>query len=63
MLEVAKNYETIVSSTLIDGLDVQLVCVKEGLVKAVDNKKENISHDLESLTPLYVRKSQAEEGR
>ncbi len=52
-----------VSSTKIDGLDLEIVSVSRGLINAIDKKANQISHDLESLTPLYVRKSQAEEGR
>ncbi len=35
--------------------------VKDGFVKAVEDKLENASFDVETLVPLYVKKSQAEE--
>lgn len=47
----------------IKGFSVDVVDVADGLVKAIDSNLDKISSDLESLTPLYVRKSQAEEGR
>lgn len=34
-----------------------------GLIKAVEAKKGEVTSDLEALTPLYIRKSQAEENR
>ncbi len=35
----------------------------QGLINAVESKTDEISYDLDGLTPLYIRKSQAEEGR
>lgn len=61
--ELVKNYSLIVSSTEISGIAIKKVSVSEGLVKAILEKKSLVSADIESLTPLYVRKSQAEEGR
>ena len=63
VLELIKDYSIVVSSDTIEGMDVKIVSVCDGLVKAIENKKDCISTDLETLTPLYVRKSQAEEGR
>ena len=37
--------------------------IYSGLIKACDKKFGEVSFDPEALTPLYVRKSQAEEGR
>ena len=37
--------------------------IYSGLIKACDKKYSEVSFDAETLTPLYVRKSQAEEGR
>lgn len=34
-----------------------------GLINAVDKKSAQVTCNLESLTPLYIRKSQAEENR
>ena len=52
-----------VSSTEVDGLSLKIVNISKGLVKAIEKKAKEVSFDLESLSPLYVRKSQAEEGR
>ena len=54
---------TPVAISEISGFDIKKVSVKEGLVKAIELKKGEVSFDLETLVPLYVRKSQAEEGR
>ena len=47
----------------IDGLDIKKVDVANGLNNAIIKNLNRVSNDLESLSPLYVRKSQAEEGR
>ena len=47
----------------IEGLNIKKVDIAEGLQKAISQNLGNITFDLESLSPLYVRKSQAEEGR
>ncbi|MBO7345777.1 MAG: tRNA (adenosine(37)-N6)-threonylcarbamoyltransferase complex dimerization subunit type 1 TsaB [Clostridia bacterium] len=60
--ELAKEY-ALVSFAPVDGLDVEVVSVTDGLIKAVESNNDKISFDLETLTPLYLRKSQAEEGR
>ncbi len=39
------------------------VCLVNGFIKAIEDKKDCVSLDLDNLSPLYVRKSQAEEGR
>ncbi|MBQ8427158.1 MAG: tRNA (adenosine(37)-N6)-threonylcarbamoyltransferase complex dimerization subunit type 1 TsaB [Clostridia bacterium] len=62
LIELAKEYR-IVSATEIDGVQVEIVSVKDGLIQAVKEKQQEISWDIETLNPLYVRKSQAEEGR
>ena len=61
--ELVKNYSIVVSATDITGIAVKKVSVGEGLIKAIEAKSHLISLDIETLTPLYVRKSQAEEGR
>ncbi len=63
VLELVKEYPIVVASAPIEGINVKTVSVCEGLIKAIENKKDFISKDPETLTPLYVRKSQAEEGR
>ena len=60
--EIAKDYK-ILASAPIEGFDVTTVSVLDGLIRPVEEKTEQITFDLESLVPLYVRKSQAEEGR
>ena len=62
VIELLGEYQG-VSSTEIDGLSLKIVSVSKGLIKAIEKKASQKSDDLESLTPLYVRKSQAEEGR
>ena len=52
-----------VSSTDIKGLKVKKVSVLNGLINAIESKKQFISDNPEDLVALYVRKSQAEEGR
>ena len=47
----------------VEGFDIQKVSVEQGLIRAVALKKDQVTFDLEQLSPLYVRKSQAEEGR
>ena len=47
----------------IKGVKTAVVSVAEGLKRAIEKKRGEISDDINSLVPLYVRKSQAEEGR
>jgi hypothetical protein len=60
--ELVKEY-AVCASTDISGMEVEKVSVADGLIKAIESKLSLVTHDLESLAPLYVRKSQAEEGR
>ena len=60
--ELAKEYK-IVAIAPIDGFDVEVVSVVDGFVKAIEGKLDLVTSNIEALTPLYVRKSQAEEGR
>lgn len=62
---IINEYDKVVSSTPIDGfsVSVSVVSVFEGLKRAIELKSDQVSGDLETLSPLYVRKSQAEEGR
>lgn len=62
-VEELLNEYSAFASTDIDGIKTEKVSVLDGFIKAIENKLSAISFDLESLTPLYVRKSQAEEGR
>ncbi len=61
--QIASEYQTLVAISKIDGFDITPVSVEKGLELAVKEKAGEISWDLESLVPLYCRKSQAEEGR
>ena len=47
----------------IDGMEVETVSVADGLIKAIESKLDCVTQDIDALVPLYVRKSQAEEGR
>ncbi len=47
----------------INGIETEVVSISLGLEKAVNKKLSEITFDLESVVPLYIRKSQAEEGR
>ena len=62
LVSLLKDYEFL-SGEIIDDLKTEVVSVKEGLIFAVDEKKSEISRDYDKLAPLYLRKSQAEEGR
>ncbi len=61
--EIMKGYDSLVAIAPINGLDITAVSVAKGLEIAVKEKVSQINFDLESLVPLYCRKSQAEEGR
>lgn len=60
--EIKGDYKLLSFSEIKD-LDVLVVSVADGLIKAIEEKKSEINEDINSLEPLYVRKSQAEEGR
>lgn len=62
LADIAKDYE-LVSYEKIDGFAVSVVSAKDGLISAVKLNADKASFDLDKLTPLYLRKSQAEEGR
>ena len=60
--ELLEEYKG-VSFEQVDGLEVELVSVKDGLINAIEKKSAAATYDYEKIEPLYVRKSQAEEGR
>ncbi len=62
LLRLSLEY-TIISGSLIDGVDTEVVSLVDGLKFACEEKGKNPNDDVDSLVPLYVRKSQAEEGR
>lgn len=47
----------------IEGLNIKKVDIADGLSIAISKNLDKVTFDFESLSPLYVRKSQAEEGR
>lgn len=61
--QLTKEYDLVVSSTDIEGISVKKVDLDLGLINAIDENLDNVNSDISSLTPLYVRKSQAEENR
>ncbi len=61
--KIKGEYQTLVAVSEIDGFDITPVSVESGLKLATEEKKHLASDDLDSLVPLYCRKSQAEEGR
>lgn len=58
--EYSKDF-LIVSDIAIDGVDCVVADVKDGFIKAVASKISEAQDDVETLVPLYVKKSQAEE--
>ena len=62
VLKYQGEYQFYAFENLLGLGEVKVVCVVEGLKEAIKAKANNLI-DAESLTPLYIRKSQAEEGR
>ena len=62
LLSLKEEY-TFLSGKKIDGVETEVVSIVDGFIKAIENKKNEITFDAEKLVPLYIRKSQAEEGR
>lgn len=60
--ELEKSF-SLLSSDKIENFNTETVSLLDGLISAVDKKQKFITADIEVLTPLYIRKSQAEEGR
>ncbi len=60
--ELKEDY-VFLSYESIDGIQTEVVSVKDGLLNAIKEKHGQASTDLEAIVPLYIRKSQAEEGR
>lgn len=61
-LEKYEDYMPIASSK-IEGVEVEIVSLAEGFRVAVEENLALADEDIEKLYPLYIRKSQAEEGR
>lgn len=62
LINLSKQYD-LVSFEKIDGFDVEIVDISKGLVNAIYKKASEKTMDIESASALYIRKSQAEEGR
>lgn len=60
--DLALEY-SVVSNDEINDIEYQKVSILQGLINATGEKADQVTFDLESLVPLYVRKSQAEEDR
>lgn len=58
-----KDEYDIISADEITAFSVKKADLLSGLISATENKVSEATFDLETLVPLYVRKSQAEEGR
>lgn len=61
-LEIMSKNKKIVCFTDID-LEHEKGDICNGIINAVEKKQGQATNNLESLTPLYIRKSQAEENR
>lgn len=61
LLKLENEYKFI-SSKEISGIKTETVDISAGLIKAIEKNAKNLI-DANDLVPLYVRKSQAEEGR
>lgn len=60
---LAREYEIISDEKIenSDGFSYSVADVKDGFIKAVETNLDKASDDAETLVPLYVKKSQAEE--
>ncbi len=54
---------TLLSNIENQTLGIKGVNVSDGLLNAIENKLDEVTDDIESLEPVYIRKSQAEENR
>ena len=61
LIDLAKEYQIVTAD------DIDLPCEKvdrvQGLILATENLFANATDDFSKIEPLYIRKSQAEEGR
>ena len=62
VLKLSGDYKFL-SFSEIKSVETMIVSPLTGLIEAINNKKDSKEINLDKLTPLYVRKSQAEEGR
>lgn len=62
VLKLSDDYK-LLSFSEIKSLESIIVSPLTGLIEAINDKKDKKEYSLSKLVPLYVRKSQAEEGR
>ncbi len=62
VLKLSGDYKFL-SFSEIKSLETIIVSPLTGLIEAINDKKDKKEYSLDKLVPLYVRKSQAEEGR
>lgn len=62
LLSLSKEY-AVISDGVIDGVESVKGDMVEGFLNAILGKESERSFDYDGIIPLYVRKSQAEEGR
>lgn len=62
LCELCREY-TLCAGEPLAGFAAELADIGKGLLAAAEKKAEEASFDYNLLSPLYVRKSQAEEGR
>ncbi|MBP5372979.1 MAG: tRNA (adenosine(37)-N6)-threonylcarbamoyltransferase complex dimerization subunit type 1 TsaB [Clostridia bacterium] len=60
--DLAKDYR-IISYSEVKNLDTEKVDPVKGLINAIEKLNKNVSSNVDSLVPFYLRLSQAEEGR
>ncbi len=61
--ELSAEYQIMAFEPLSAFENAIVASVKDGLIKAVENKGIAQAKNPDAITPLYIRKSQAEEGR
>lgn len=57
-----KDFVFVSGEEIVD-LKTEVVSVADGFIQAIEKNVGEVTDDINSLVPLYVRKSQAEEGR
>ena len=61
-MSLSSEYRLVAGGEL-SGVNAEIAKVNEGLIAAAKAKAAEATFDYDSIVPLYVRKSQAEEGR
>ena len=62
LMSLSSEYRLVAGEEL-SGFNAEIAKVNEGLIAAAKAKAAEATFDYDSIVPLYVRKSQAEEGR